>query len=61
MKTFDDIKPGSKVTFIHKVGNVYEQFTGRAVMKSPAGWVVNIGGSHGTPKIVSPTNFRKTT
>jgi hypothetical protein len=32
---------------------------GRAVMKGPAGWVVNIGGRHGTPKVVGESNFIK--
>jgi hypothetical protein len=30
---------------------------GRAVMKGPAGWVVNAGGKHGMPKVVSERNF----
>lgn len=29
---------------------------GWAVMRGPAGWVLNCGGPHGTPKIASDTN-----
>lgn len=25
---------------------------GRAVMKGPYGWVLNMGGRHGTPKVI---------
>lgn len=61
-KSFSDIKPRSLVTYIKKVGALYQQFEGRAVMKGPAGWVVNPeGGSGANPDIVSQTNFRKTT
>ena len=30
--------------------------SGRAVMQGPGGWVLNMGGAHGTPKIASETN-----
>jgi hypothetical protein len=35
------------------------EMKGRAVMFGPAGWVVNCGGRHGTPKVVGPDNFIK--
>ncbi len=61
-KGFSDIKSGSKVTYIKKVGLLYQRFIGRAVMKGSAGWVVNPeGGTDANPDIVSQTNFRKTT
>ena len=31
--------------------------TGRAMMPGPAGWVLNLGGAHGTPGIVDRENF----
>ena len=64
-KDFCDIKSGSKVTYIKKVGASYQQFVGRAAMKGPVGsdlWVVDPEGEKGAnPDIVSQTNFRKTT
>ena len=50
-------------TDIHTGDTVYfstphtAEMKGRAVMKGPAGWVVNAGGKHGTPKVVSERNF----
>jgi hypothetical protein len=35
------------------------ELKGRAVMKGPAGWVLNCGGRHGTPRVVSEKNFIK--
>jgi hypothetical protein len=35
------------------------QLKGRAVMKGPAGWVLNCGGRYGTPQVVSENNFIK--
>lgn len=46
---FDAIRAGSKVTFVDRFG---QQRTGRAVMKGPHGWVLNMGGRHGTPQVV---------
>ena len=50
-------------TDIHIGDTVYfstphtQEMKGRAVMKGPAGWVVNAGGKHGTPRVVSERNF----
>jgi len=50
-------------TDIHTGDTVYfstphtAEMKGRAVMKGPAGWVVNAGGKHGMPKVVSERNF----
>jgi hypothetical protein len=50
MKLFDQIRAGDIVTYVNRFG----QFgTGRAVMRGPYGWVLNIGGKHGTPHVVS--------
>ena len=51
---FEDIHIGDTVYFStpHTA-----EMKGRAVMKGPAGWVVNAGGKHGTPKVVSDRNF----
>lgn len=65
MKNLDlygQIKPGSRVTvMLHSgTGRNGPEFnlkkTGRAVMLGPAGWVLNMGGKHGTPAIASPEN-----
>ena len=48
------ITVGSRVTLRTPQG---QERTGRAVMLGPAGWVLNIGGRHGTPGVVSATNL----
>lgn len=50
---FSTIKAGCRVTIVtpHK-----QQRTGRAVMRGPHGWVLNMGGRHGTPGIASESN-----
>jgi len=54
----DAIKPGSKVTIVDRFGKLR---TGRAVMRGPYGWVLNMGGRHGTPAIASIDNTVKVT
>lgn len=49
----NDIKAGDRVTIVDRFGKTR---TGRAVMKGPAGWVLNMGGRHGTPGIASAAN-----
>lgn len=45
------IKHGDRVTFVDRFG---KQRTGKAVMRSTfGGWVLNMGGAHGTPQVVS--------
>lgn len=51
---YNDIKPGSQVTMRTEHGS---ELTGRAMMKGPAGWVLDLGGPHGTPGIVDQENF----
>lgn len=53
---YDSIKPGSRVSIVNRFGQVS---SGRAVMRGPAGWVLNMGGRHGTPDIASPKNVVK--
>lgn len=50
---FSTIKPGCRVTIVTPHS---QQRTGRAVMRGPAGWVLNMGGKHGTPGIATETN-----
>ena len=47
---------GDRVTIIKRFG---QRFTGRAVMKGPYGWVLNMGGPHGTPAIANERNIVK--
>lgn len=53
---FHDIKPGDRVTIKTPHG---QEISGRAVMKGPAGWVLNLGGAHGRPGIATPENVVK--
>jgi hypothetical protein len=50
----DDVRHGCRVTIVTPQG---QQRTGRAVMRGPAGWVLNMGGKHGTPGIASDKNI----
>jgi len=56
MNRFEDIQVGDSVTFStpHTA-----EMRGRAVMRGPAGWVVNMGGRHGMPGVVTERNFIK--
>jgi len=51
---YADIQAGDSIVFStpHTA-----EMRGKAVMKGPYGWVVNAGGRHGVPKIVSEANF----
>lgn len=53
---YDAIRHGDRVTIVNRFG---QQRTGRAVMRGPAGWVLNMGGPHGTPAIASPENVTR--
>jgi hypothetical protein len=60
----DAIRAGDKVTILVYAGGgsrnpEYKQKTGRAVMRGPAGWVLNMGGPHGTPGIATDENIVK--
>jgi hypothetical protein len=49
-----DIQHGDRVTIVDRF---QQEHTGRAVMRSQhGGWVLNLGGPHGTPGIADGTN-----
>ncbi len=52
----DTIRPGDRVTIRSRFGGPR---TGRAVMRGPTGWVLNMGGPHGTPAVATPENIVK--
>jgi len=56
------IRPGDRVTIavpggIGRGGQEYTRRTGRAVMRGPYGWVLNLGGRHGTPGVAGEDNI----
>jgi hypothetical protein len=53
---FNTISHGDRVTIVNRFG---QKRTGRAVMRGPHGWVLNMGGPHGTPAIADPRNVIK--
>lgn len=50
---YDTIRAGDRVTIVDRFG---KEHTGRAVMRDPAGWVLNMGGAHGRPGIAHEEN-----
>jgi hypothetical protein len=53
------IRHGDKVTILTPQG---QERTGRAVMRSSVGgWVLNMGGAHGTPGLADERNVVKVT
>ena len=53
----DAIRAGDRVTIVDRFG---KQRTGRAVMRSSAGgWVLNMGGAHGTPALADDSNVTR--
>jgi len=55
---YSQIRNGARVTIVNRFG---QQHTGRAVMLGLGGWVLNMGGAHGTPGIATPENVVKVT
>lgn len=58
----DDIKTGQTVTILipagmGRRGQEWKEASGRATMLGPAGWVLNMGGPHGTPGVCTDKNF----
>ena len=57
------IEVGDRVTILVPAGlslrngREFCEKTGRAVMSGPAGWVLNMGGPHGTPAIADVENI----
>ena len=50
----DTVKNGDRVTIVDRFG---VEHTGRAVMRSAVGgWVLNMGGKHGTPGLADDLN-----
>lgn len=52
----DAIRAGDRVRIVNRFGQEHE---GRAVMRGPGGWVLNMGGRHGTPAIATADNITK--
>tara|TARA_A100001035_G_scaffold201365_1_gene161677 strand:- start:2579 stop:2803 length:225 start_codon:yes stop_codon:yes gene_type:complete len=53
---FIDIQTGDTVYFSTPHTT---EMKGRAVMRGPHGWVVNMGGRHGMPGVVTERNYIK--
>ena len=61
MKNFDDIRPGDRISFAMPLrgrDTVETIKRGRVVFKFPDRAVVNGGGRHGTPYVVTPETLR---
>jgi hypothetical protein len=52
----DAIRAGDRVSIINRFGQVR---TGRAVMRGPCGWVLNMGGAYGTPAVATAETIVK--
>ena len=52
----DTIHNGMRVTIVDRFGKTH---SGKAVIRGPHGWVLNMGGPHGTPGIATPENIVK--
>jgi len=50
---YQSIGPRKRVVIVTPQGQLR---AGRVVMNGPAGWVLNMGGSHGTPGIATEKN-----
>jgi len=50
------IRAGDRVTILTPHG---QEVTGKAVMRGPYGWVLNLGGAHGRPGIATEQNIVK--
>ena len=64
MNTFNNIKPGDRVTFLRPNGRgrngvEYKQASGRCVMSFEAHVVLNCGGRFGTPGVCDAGNYVK--
>lgn len=56
--SFDQIRAGDRVTYVDPRG---QEHTGKVVMRGDYGWVLNLGGRHGTPGLVDEGNFVRAT
>ena len=48
------VRPGDRVTIATPHGS---HVTGRAVLRGPYGWVINLGGPHGRPGVATESNI----
>ena len=53
-----EIGHGDRVTYVDRFG---QKHTGKAVMKGPHGWVLNMGGKYGTPAVPRADQIIKVT
>lgn len=59
MTLLELVRAGDRVTIVNRFG---QEHTGRAVMPcSAGGWVLNMGGPHGTPGIATDENTVRVT
>lgn len=56
MTKIESIGPGDRVTIVDRFGM---SRTGKAVMRGPAGWVLNMGGRFGTPAVAAEETILK--
>jgi hypothetical protein len=47
---------GDRLTIVNRFG---QEATGRVVMRNDYGFVLNMGGAHGTPAVATPANTVK--
>jgi hypothetical protein len=65
MKTFQNARPGDKVTilvpsgFSMRTGQEFKPKTGKVVITSPDRLVLNMGGRYGIPGVAMADNFVK--
>lgn len=53
---YSEIQIGDWVTMTTPQG---QEIRGKATIQGPYGWVINVGGRHGTPRTVHENNFVK--
>jgi hypothetical protein len=58
----DTIRHGDRVTIlvpagIGRDGQEWAEKSGKAVMRGPYGWVLNMGGRYGTPGVATEDNI----
>jgi hypothetical protein len=52
----DAIRTGDRVTIVNRFG---QERSGRATLRGPHGWVLNMGGRYGTPAVANESNIVK--
>lgn len=56
MSILNTIRNGDRVTIVNRFG---QKSTGRATLRGPVGWVLNMGGRYGTPAVATEANIVK--